>query len=99
MSDSLGRIEIESLTGDAFLMQGWGRVANKPFQFHATRGRWTFAVFKNPLLEPWDIDAALDQDGMFASGKWSDDLVPADAVEQAEQIIRKCLAAYALLEE
>jgi hypothetical protein len=82
---------IEELLLDSNLVQGWGKVAARPFQFRAKHGFWTFAVFENPSLAPWDIDLpGEEQPGMYIIQPYSSAMTR----EWAERTIRHCADAY-----
>jgi len=84
---------IEDLSGSADLMQGWGKLRKKPFQFHARRGVWKFAIFENPDLGPFDSN--IPDEGMLVTGKWRDQSVSnEEALAAAREIILRCCRAY-----
>jgi hypothetical protein len=85
-------LQIEHLEAAGALVQGWGRLREKPFQFHANRGRWQFAVFDNPLLEPWDYDLPVEHHtGMYMNQRYESEEL---AYAEAERIILRCADAY-----
>ena len=87
-------IIIESLDGHSRdLISGWGKAKRKPFQFQAKHGRWTFAIFEKPDLEPFDLD--IPDDGMYVAGNWREDHASPEAgLKAAREIIHRCVHAY-----
>jgi hypothetical protein len=84
---------IEHLEGAPDLVQGWGKLKLRPFQFHARRGVWTFAIFENPDLEPFDSD--VPDEGMYVTGRWREDFKSnKDGLAAAREIILRCCRAY-----
>lgn len=85
-------LQIDVLEVGTVLIQGWGRVRDKPFQFHVKRGDWEFAVFEDPSLRPWDIDLPGGHyPGMYITQKWTEGELSEPV---ASAIIRRCADAY-----
>ena len=85
-------LQIDVLEVGSILIQGWGRVREKPFQFRVKYGEWEFAVFEDSSLHPWDIEVPGGRYmGMYITQEWKD----AQLTEAAESaIIRRCADAY-----
>ncbi len=85
-------LKIEELTVGTYLVLAWGRVLEYPFQFRAKHGSWTFAVFQEASVQPWDLDLpGPRQAGMCI-------VHPKDAAEMSEaearRIVMRCAEAY-----
>ena len=85
-------LQIDVLQVGSILIQGWGRVREKPFQFCVKHGKWEFAVFEDTSVQPWDVDLPGDRcPGMYITQEWKHG-------EQSEAagsaIIRRCADAY-----
>jgi hypothetical protein len=83
-------LEMDALEVWPDFIQGWGRVCGRLFQFRVKHGRWEFAVFENPSLDPWDVDRPSDRyPGMYITQEWT----KGELTEPAA-IIRRCAEAY-----
>jgi len=85
-------LQIDVLQVGLVLIQGWGRVREKAFQFRVKHGKWEFAVFEDPSVQPWDIDLPGDRySGMYITQEWKYGDLSEPA---ASAIIRRCADAY-----
>ncbi|HEY3807364.1 MAG TPA: hypothetical protein VGL61_32405 [Kofleriaceae bacterium] len=85
-------LQIEELTVSDGLVQGWGKIINRPFQFRAKHGSWEFAVFEDESLEPWDIDLpGEDHAGMYIIQRQKQDVMTR---ADADRTITRCADAY-----
>ena len=86
-------LEIEHLQTGGGLIQGWGKVRGKPFQFHAKHGTWQFAIFEDASVEPWDVDVPDENcPGMYIIQRQAGAEVMVR--EKAEALIARCASAY-----
>jgi len=82
---------IEELLVEGGMVQAWGTIAARPFQFRAKHGVWDFAVFEDRRLGPWDRDYPTeDAPGMHIVQRYTDE----PTREDAEGTIVQCAEAY-----
>ncbi len=85
-------LQIEELHASPGLVQGYGRVKDRPFEFRAKHGCWEFSVCEDSSLPPWAVERPTEhQPGMYIIQRQKSAEM---SYAEAERIIRRCADAY-----